>query len=417
MTKRLFFVCFLVIPFICGPYLSGTDATAEEQNRNYLLAFLDFSEERMKTEFGLELEYSARFFESSDKVPYLSFNAHRRASLDEARALEMAVLHRAGEMVQAFERSYTEPHSFSIDPEFVRASIRFIAPNGRLYDDGSINHVALYDYRGYNPEEWRLTYKAENAFKYYYFGEDLDYFEDDADPYFDDDFPTHFYEYPEEIERLNALSSITNPAIHQSQPFERELDEIMVLFKRDMNEKHDLDIGALGWMEPGQNTDSLSEIRTIGTYYGIVGLKEARALMLKTSENLLHLLNDNATIHPYLAENPFPAHRLKFRILFRYCTFAGSRADTGKGSVSTVTLYHGKITYRYIDPNSSKAVSRLESYQEAQEILENTPPSGIREIFARILRQVKYCWGQFWLFIQYLIFALFVFIFSRLGLP
>lgn len=336
--------------------------------KRYFNEFQSAFGKQIEEEFGLKwIEGGVLHNFSSNDI---EFYAYRRATLEEARALELSVLNKLDKAIQADSKILSYLNKLSLTPESIGIDIRFVNLHNWSYEDGSIDTI-YFKYSKKDKKRY-LWYTTTDPFSDY-----------SAEK--DEAFRTNFEESFEDALKLNTAISIVNPAIHNPTGFEVELDRILTSFKEEMKEKRILLFRSSGWTVAGNFTPDISEIRTKCTHKYPVDCQEARALMLLTTEKLLTALNNSETLRPYLKEYPFPASRLKLRILFRKEKFLVGDEPYYDGSMESAVLSGNTITYYHHIPNiqesglHEKVVYAQESYQEAQKTFENTPPLTLLE--------------------------------------
>ncbi|MCE5319036.1 MAG: hypothetical protein LLG04_16950 [Parachlamydia sp.] len=271
----------------------------------------------------------------------LDFTAYRRANIEEARALQLYVMNKLVQAVNAHEKlaSFLDERPFTY--KRVNVSISFQGPNGR-YCDGSVVYI-------YNISDLAVE---ESRNKFFY---------SSIDP-FTGDIVRILKEPYEEAVKLAAAAPIHDLRVHQSTPIEEAIDEVLPKYTEEMLTKCRFECSSIG----GKMTDRVEDIGAEFVIVQHVNQEEARKFILFAAERLLHALNGNKKLREYLSEFPFPSHRLKIRIGFRkrnYYTYCD-------GSMESVTLEGNEITY-YQEPPPEQNwyagpdVFAKESYQDA----------------------------------------------------
>lgn len=385
IAKFFRMIVFVVIVFIA----SSDPAYCEEsqfdvfkeftdaQYKNHLKEFQGAFGKQIEEEFGLKwIEGGFTHNFSSDEP---EFYAYHRATLEEARALVLAVILKLSKAVHADPIMLSYLNKSSLTPDFLGVDIRFVDLHNWGYDDGSIDSVYSY-YSKEDTSNFKKLHLRYNA----------------TDPFSDvSDFENIVYsdvkESFEDAVKLNAVNTI-NPIIHNPKEFEDELDQILTSFKEEMKEKHSLFFRSIGWMVGGSSTSDISEIRTKCTYRYPVDCQEARGLILLTTEKLLAALNNSKTLKPYLKDYPFSANGVKLRMLFREEKYFVGDVPYYDGSMESAVVSGNAITYYHHIPNTrdsgshDRSVYAKESYQEAQKTFENTPPL---TLFKKVIKGIK----------------------------
>lgn len=374
------------------------EETVNKEYKNYLNEFHRAFGKQMEKEFNLKWVHNF----SSDEA---EFYAHRRATLEEARALELLVLNRLAEEVHADPKLLSYLDMLYLSPESLGASIGFVNLQNWGYDDGSIDKV----YFNYSKREKKryLRYTTTDPFSDY-----------SAEK--DGTFNTDYKESFEEAVKKNAAAFIVNPAIHNQREFEDELDQILTSFKEEMKKKNNLFFRSSGWMVAGNSTSDISEIRIKCSYYYPVDCQEARALMLLATEKLLTALNNSETLRPYLKDYPFSTKRVKMRMLFRKEKYFVGDVPYYDGSMESAVLSGDAITYYHHIPNAKdpswhdRVIYAKESYQEAQKTFENAPPLSLSE---KVIKGINYLIFNFKRLMESVIFIFFMILFFLIAMP
>ncbi len=377
MTQRRFFnlflfivLAFLLVPRLYGETLSelletldlGTDAEVEERLHAADIAYNEYIEylselrssfaAQMENEFNLKCSnYQGRMHKTIERLG-MDFHAERRATIEEARALTLSVLEKFVDAINSDERLQPFLKTRPFTHKKVILSIIFKGINGR-YADGSVYHVFFV--KPVASPQCYLFYDAQDPFVL------------DSDPILKETY--------EEAVRLNNLFPIKNPDIHQVTEKEEAIDTLLYDFREQMRVKHGLECWSIGG-------DMNGKIENIGAKFVVLHQatqEQARNLLLDITQSLLAAVNDCIKLQPYLAEDPFPADRLKLRLCFKKKRTYGTYRN---GTMESATLDDGKITYfREVPEEQSKKllyipdVERVaaESYKEALEVVENAP--------------------------------------------
>lgn len=344
---------------------------------------VSFAEQMAKE---LNLLWSGDYSMMHDQVEVLGmdFKAYRRATIEEARALQLLVMDKLVQAINAHAKiqPYLEVRPFTY--KRVAISISFEGINGR-YRDGSVTYVS-------NVPDTAPAIENRNHFFYH----------------FDDPFIEHvddtFQEPYEEAVKLNLANPIENPAVHKNTEKEDVIDTIFASFTEKMSDEY----GLQRWSIGGKMTNDIEEIGAKFMVFQPATQEEARQLLLQVTEKLLTAVNSNEKLRPYLKEYPFPASLVKMRICFRNNRY-GTYRD---GSMEDVTLEGDEITYfqRVRRPTeegedtkfvlSDTIVFGKEPYQEALKVIELTPQSTQKfkpkptsffdEIYAGFLSLISY---------------------------
>lgn len=382
-SRMIVFVVMALIASHCPAYceknqLDTYEEFTETEYKNYIKEFHKAFGKQIESEFGLKWAEGGFTHNFSSVEP--EFYAYRRATLEEARTLVSAVILKLSEAVQADPIMLSYLNKLSLAPDFLGADISFVYSHNWGYDDGSIDSVYSYYSKGdaSDIKKLHLRYDATDPFS------DISDFKNIVYWKFEESF--------EDALKLNTVSTIINPAIHNPKQFEDELNKILTSFKEEMKEKHSLFFRSIGWMVAGNSTSEISEIRTKCTYRYPTDCQEARALMLMTTEKLLAALNNNEILKPYLKDYPFSAKDVNLRMLFRKEKYFVGDVPYYDGSMESSVLSGNTITYYHHIPNArdsnmhDRIIYAKETYQEAQEIFEKTPPLSL---FKKVWKGIK----------------------------
>lgn len=281
----------------------------------------------------------------------LQFNANRRATIEEARALQLFVMNRLVLAVNAHEKlgPFLDERPFTY--RRARISISFVGPGGP-YCDGSVEHV-------FNVSDLAVE---ESRNKFFY---------SSVDPFTGDHIRLFEERYEEAVKRAQAVP-ISDLRIHQNTPLEDAIDEVLPTFAKEMQMQHRLECLSIG----GKMTDHIEDIGVQFVVVQHANQDEARKLILIAMERLLYALNSNEKLRPYLSEYPFSNQRVKMQIGFR----KRNHYSYNDGSMESVRLEGDEITY-YKEPPPEQSyyagpeIFAQESYQEAlNKVNTNTKP-------------------------------------------
>lgn len=350
----------------------------ETQYKTHLMEFQRDFGMKIEAEFGLKWIEGGIIPNYSRDEP--SFYAYRRATLEEARALVLAVIFKLAAAVQSDPQMLSYLNESSLISNFLGVDIIFKPSRNEKYDDGSIDSVHSY----YCRDDVNGTQKLQLRY-------------DATDPFEDfSDYKSNSYwrmeESFEDAVKLNAVSTVVNPSFHNPKAFEDELNQILASFTEDMK-KYGLYFRSIGWMKDGNSFSEISEIRAKCTYYYPSDLEESRALMLLTIEKLLYALNNSQSLKPYLKEYPFSADKIKLRMLFRKSKHLVGDAPYNDGSLESAVLRENSISYYYQKPMDigpgeyERALYSSELLQEAKKTFETTPPLSL---FQKALKELTH---------------------------
>ena len=114
----------------------------ETQYKNHIKEFQRAFGKQIEEEFSLKWVEGGFIHNFSSDEP--EFYAYRRATLEEARALVLAVIHKLSEAVHGDPIMLSYLNKSSLAPDFLGVNIRFVNSHNWNYDDGSIDSVYSY---------------------------------------------------------------------------------------------------------------------------------------------------------------------------------------------------------------------------------------------------------------------------------
>ena len=267
--------------------------------------------EKMREEF--DLVYSGhRGIVPTDEEADIQFDTHRKATVEEARALYLHVTQEFVKMINEDDQRepFLQIRPFTEKQTFV--SISFGSFEELILD----NQVSLIQ-NIFEENGMHISYYTNDPFAHRYM---------------------KFYDepYPEALQRAESFPK-QNLAVHQNTPCESALDETIAQFVKEMKKSHHYECWSVG----GKANQNLEEISIYFVVLERATQEEARTAVLIATKRLLQLINTDEKLKPYLGESPFPSGRLKLRISFRknnYCSYSD-------GSMESVAIQNDKVAY------------------------------------------------------------------------
>lgn len=348
LAKKFALFIFVLCTFV---YAKDADETAYDEYIEYVNEITNSFARQMEKEFGFRWIGDEGMMHEKIEEIGLSFNAYRRATIEEARALEVYAVNKLAQLINDHEK--IQP--FLIERPFkqVGISISFESINGR-YRDGSVGRVFNTNNEG-RPE-------MRNKIFYY-----------TSDPFSEE--IIDLYEEPfAQAEKIVRASPISNLHAHETTPLEEGFDQVLTAFTKKMSDEYDLNRWSIG----GKINNHLDEIGAKFTLSKRATMEEARELEVTATESLLNIINSNEKLRPYLEEYPFTSDRIRMRISFVNEKSYSFLDET----MESVALEGNEITYlqthkpeetestRFIPPPSILA---KESYSEALKLVQNNP--------------------------------------------
>lgn len=358
MIKKIFenFFFAALFLFACPLHAEnfGTEFEREQQFYNSYSHYVSEVVASLTTQ--LEKEFNFRHglgniaTRPTEKIEQLEFKFYipRRATVDEARALMLAVLDRCAQAINSHEK--IQP--FLIERPFPKERVHISLYFEKRHDDYSSSYLDGSVTTAFASTR-RFSYSAQTPFKSY-----IDLGEETF----------------KEAAILAAKSPFEDLSVHQSTEMEEGLDKIFDQFSKEMEKKFDLrmDIG-------GNLTQGLWDIEINARMYHRATQKEARKLVILAAEKLSDQINS------HFNESLFHPRRLKLKIDFidkrhrNYCD----------GTIESVMLEGSEINYLTSEKQNLERYERelpKESYREALEIVENSSPDTLLEIVSKAIR-------------------------------
>ena len=313
--------------------------------------------EQMEKDLNLQ-GYSA-YDEKHEMIEALGieFRAHQRATIQEARALELLLIEQFVKAINSHEKIQPHLAERPFTHRRVSVAIYFESPDGGFYADGSVVHIFHGSDFSSSENRNHLVYQAK-------------------DPLIEAPIFFHKESYEKAIQ-LNAASPIMNPAVHQRTEKEEAIDGTLDQFMHTMSEEYGLSFLAVG----GKMATDIKDIAIKIIAFQPANREDARQLLVEVTEKLLVAINNNEKLRPHLADYPFSVDRLRILICFR--TKSHNSYSDGI-SMEDVKLQKGKITYYhstyFTEEGEQKVfpvtkIIGIETYPEAKWIVETSPQS------------------------------------------
>ena len=269
----------------------------------------------------------------------VDFVAYRRATIEEARVLEVKATERLLKKINEHEKIRPYLREFPFPPDRAHVRISFQKEDDSFQSDGTVTIVSqarnkLF-YSIANPFTERLVHLAEEP-----------------------------YEDALKIVKNTPLRE-DNYRTHQGKEYERPMDQLLDSFAKEMKRESGLFCTASG----GLMANGIEEVsvKLLGSRRK-ASIEQARMLEVKATEKLLKAINSNEKIRPYLKEYPFTAAKTKVFISFE----KSPMHHYTDGSVACVYPIENKLAYFTEPPPlregyiSSPLIPLLEeSYEDA----------------------------------------------------
>jgi hypothetical protein len=262
-----------------------TEKTPNSIYRPYLNEMTKSFAQEITEQYGLYFSGDGGIMHEKIREISVSFIADRRASLEEARELEVRILQRLLEKINANEkiRSYLCKYPFDIDN--IRVSISF-QRDGSHFSDGTISFVCF-------GRENKVYYSCNEIF--------TNRLEDDKEE-----------PYSEALKIVEEHPLQQDLRYHKAKPYEAEIDQLQYKFAEDMYKKWGFKCADIG----GKMVDGIEQVAFNFILFKRATLEEARIWEIKLTEELLRRINSNPKLRPYLKNYPFHAKNTQIKIEF-----------------------------------------------------------------------------------------------------
>lgn len=315
--KVLLFVGLIYGLWLIGSWQPTKEEDADTTARAKYMSYIDEIQQSFVAQVLDDLNLvcigqSGGFHEKVDELG-LRFHAYRRASIDEARALQLFLMNKLAETVNSHEK--IQPFLKKIPFTNIDIGISFKSPYGS-YSDGSVAHIF-----NVSDVEWGI----ENRNRLYY---------SSIDPLTGNLLDLFNESYEEATSLLKAPIDLKK---HQTTPQEEAFDEVIYQFAKEMQERYGFECWNIG----GKISDHLEEI---GAHFVLVHRamqEEAKEFIILAAETLTKIVNENEKIKPFLKELPFPPEKINMIIHFTRPDHAPYYDD----SIEKVGLEGGEIVY------------------------------------------------------------------------
>ncbi len=336
----------------------------------YVREIINSFAEQMKRELNLQCKGEGGTMQKEVKEILVKFQANRRATLEEARALQLYAMNKLMETINRHEsiQFYLIERPFPLNR--VAISISF-EKNGVFLD----NNVALV----FNTNDSAIPENI-NTIAYYY-----------HDPFLKDHIEILHETYKEAAQKTKD-SGLVFPFTHMTTDREVVWDVSLLLFTNWIMQERGIFCTAIGEKIEG----NIEEIGGTFRVFHRASQEEARKLAIFATENLFEYINRNNKLKPFLKQHPLLLNQLKMSIYFTNEQYHPYH----DGSIVSVVLEAGELSYyhrvRIPDEGdkefwiTEKTLFAKETYQKA---LENIQESQSISVFSKIHRAIGRWFG------------------------
>lgn len=273
----------------------------------------------------------------------MKFNTPRRATIEEARELELLVINKFVELINVHE----EIQPFLVETPFTYKHVQIFIGferHNRRYADGTVSHV-FNTPTSLSDQQNSIVYYAEDPFTY----KSIELLEE---PY-------------AEAVGLQANSPIKDPSVHQEKGYELAIDACLDHFGEEIFKEFGLKTWAIG----GKMINGIEELAGSFILFKPASQEEARQLLVAITEKLLSMVNSNDVLIPYLKQYPFSPNLVRINIDFRterHHNYYDDSMDSIKLENGAIN-YYKKTVYAQTEDNTyyDTTLFASESYQEA----------------------------------------------------
>ncbi len=306
---------------------------------------------QIRKELGLHASGTLNSLNEKVEVLGIRIVAHRRASLEEARALHILIMEKFLQAINSHEKiqPYLSVQPFSYKQAIV--VIEFYGINGTISDE-SISYMFNVSDLAITSSKNHIVYYSHDPFK-------CKNVKEIEEPY-------------EEALRINSLSSI-DPTIHKGNGYEEEIDSLLASFREEIEEQYQLRV----WNFGGKWTHQIENIGATIKLGHFFSQTEARQLLVEIVEKLLSKLNSNEKLKSFYQDYPFHSGLLKLAFHFE------PRDYFPEIRLEKLTLENNKVTFiqETILPKEEgkffrdreREILPIETYDESKKIVEINP--------------------------------------------
>ena len=277
-------VNFLLI-ILFGSFLNARERVIPEHEKYVNELVKSFAAE-MEKELNLEcIGNGGRMPHDVEQVKVI-FQANRRATLEEARKIEIFAAERLLQRINAHEKLKPFLREYPFTAARINVNVSFGNELHQQYGDGTITLMFLVKgniyYHSYDPVEEKIIDLREESYQ----------------------------------EALKIAQSAPLEASelreHNASPYEKDVDQFLNDFARKVEKKWGLCCSGQG----GKLVNGIEEFGFKFVTDKCTPLPQARKLYVEIMERLQGKINANPAIRPYLKEYPFPTERIKISIQF-----------------------------------------------------------------------------------------------------
>jgi hypothetical protein len=320
-----------------------TSSWAEHPSERALQSVLKELTSEIHTEYGLSCSGEGGSKKNTIDIVELSFIAHRRASVEEARQLHIKVTEKLIEKLSSSKELEPYLSTQPLSHSNCHISISYRTPHNHHYADGS---VALSTY-----------------------GKGMIFYE--RAELFDSRLHSIFNEsYQEAAVIVNSHPLAYGDREHQEVGYEKELDRVLNQFAEKVYKKYGIYCENYG----GRISSQIEEVGVSLVRKKSTPLQKARQYEVEITHMLLDIINSNTQLRPFLSQYPFTARQTPIRIV----CYDKKGMPFQDGSVTTTIQKEGKIGYYREKPATQLcpapfegALFLEESFQEAEKTLRN----------------------------------------------
>jgi hypothetical protein len=336
MIRNISILFFLVLTL----FVNAEEDTIPEYER--------YVDELVKT-FALEMKNDLNLYCVGDggRMPRdveeiaIDFSINRRATLDEARKMEVYATEKLLQKINAHEKIRPFLREYPFTPARVGIRITFDDEFNAHYSDGTIAYMNLA--RG------KIFYSYQDPIA----GKLID---------------IHKESYEDALKLIGSTPlKLEDVRQHQPFPYENDVDKLFDDFVKEAEKKWDLYFLSQG----GKLVNGIEEIAIKFVADKQMSLEKARKLHIEVTERLQEIINANTALRPHLKESPFPIKRIKVCIHFQKRNYEYYK----DGAIAIVKQENGQLNYFTVLPQVGAIISvspeptTQESYEDAKKLV------------------------------------------------
>ena len=276
----------------------------------------------------------------------LIFEGCRRASIEEARLLQVTITERLISAINCHKELSNYFIQFPLSHKNINIRLGFVKENSSDYSDANVAYIFTVRNKMFYCSHDVITSKLIDVYE---------------EPYEEAVKIVHNTHIPEDLR------------FHKAQPYEEELDRLTFQFIKEIHHKY----GFLNADWGGQTAHGIDKLAFHFVANKKVSQEKARALEIEIINKLLLLVNSNEKLRPYLKEYPFQAHSAEIKLSFQKKDGENFRYEKGTKNeyMANVHQRNNRLFYSIRPPDTKEVYFGIralsdEPYEEALQKLQ-----------------------------------------------